>query len=285
MFRNFSPLNPSRWTPGPLLRRGQVFGAIIIAALFSFEIFNYSTTDFALSDLLGELDFAGIRWATILAIAFCGIDFAGIARLFAPELGHNRNESQFLFGAWLLAATMNAMLTWWGVSLAVLNHPAAQGVIIERDTLLRVVPVLIAILVWLIRVMIIGAFSVAGERIFVTGPREIAGESRQRTRTRVPDGLSDLQTSRFRPKAIDSQPRPTSPERSRRPLTGKIPVQARSQNQPVPVIQHSSDDETDEYVAPVYSPSPLIARSTNRPQSTPSAESRFSRTPIPRRRT
>jgi hypothetical protein len=106
------------------IRRGLAFGLIIISALLAFEIFNYSTTEFALSDLLGDLSFAGISWATILALAFCGIDFAGIARLFTPEEGANElHEVWYLFGAW-------------------------------------------AILVWLIRVLIIGTFSVAGERLF-----------------------------------------------------------------------------------------------------------------------
>ena len=71
-------------------RRGQAFGLIIVAALLAFEIFNYSTTDFALSDLLGGLSFLGLSWSTILAIAFCGIDFAGIARLFTPSEGSGR---------------------------------------------------------------------------------------------------------------------------------------------------------------------------------------------------
>lgn len=152
-------------------RRGLVFGVIIITALLAFEVFNYSTTEYALSDLLGELDFAGLRWATILAIAFCGIDFAGIARLFTPSLNSNNsssgpNESWYLFGAWLLAATMNAMLTWWGVSLAVLGHQTLGNEVISRATMLRVVPIFVAVLVWLIRVLIIGTFSVAGDRLF-----------------------------------------------------------------------------------------------------------------------
>jgi len=85
-------------------QRGLAFGVIIITALLAFELFNYSTTDFALTDLLGDLKFIGIRWATILSIAFCGIDFAGIARLFTPEEGGNEpNEIWYLFGAWLLA--------------------------------------------------------------------------------------------------------------------------------------------------------------------------------------
>lgn len=149
------------------LRRGLAFGAIIITALFAFELFNYSTTEFALSDLLGGLQFASIRWATILAIAFCGIDFAGIARLFTPEEGaHEPTEIWYLFGAWLLAATMNAILTWWGVSIALLHHESLGNSVVARETLLRVVPVFVAVMVWLIRVLIIGTFSVAGDRLF-----------------------------------------------------------------------------------------------------------------------
>jgi len=148
-------------------RRGFAFGLIIISALLAFEIFNYSTTEFALSDLLGDLSFLGISWATILALAFCGIDFAGIARLFTPEEGANElHEVWYLFGAWLLAATMNAMLTWWGVSIALLNHESLGNAVVDRETLLKVVPLFVAILVWLIRVLIIGTFSVAGDRLF-----------------------------------------------------------------------------------------------------------------------
>lgn len=115
------------------MRRGLVFGSIIIAAMLSFELFNYTTTDFALTNLLGDLRFVGIRWATILAIAFCGMDFAGIARLFTPEKGKGeRAEVWYLLAAWFLAATMNAMLTWWGVSLALLNHGALGNEILGR---------------------------------------------------------------------------------------------------------------------------------------------------------
>jgi hypothetical protein len=150
------------------MQRGLLFGALIIIALLAFEIFNYSTTDFALTDLLGDLSFVGIRWATILAIAFCGIDFAGIARLFTPDNGpESHTEVWYLFGAWMLAATMNAMLTWWGVSIAILNHETLGNAVVDRQTLLRVVPIFVAIMVWLIRVLIIGTFSVAGERLFI----------------------------------------------------------------------------------------------------------------------
>lgn len=153
------------------IQRGNLFGGMLVVALIFFEIFNYSTTDFALRDLLGDLRFAGIRWATILSIAFCGIDFAGIARLFTPEQGRDEPaEVWYLFGAWLLAAAMNAALTWWGVSVAVLNHQAAGSTIIGQTVLTKSVPVFVAIMVWLIRVLIIGTISIAGERIFSTRP-------------------------------------------------------------------------------------------------------------------
>jgi len=149
------------------LQRGLIFAALIITALLAFEVFNYSPTDFALTDVLGDLKFLGMRWATILSIAFCGIDFAGIARLFTPETGSDEPaEVWYLFGAWMLAALMNAMLTWWGVSIAILNHETLGNAVVARETLLKVVPIFVAIMVWLIRVLIIGTLSVAGDRFF-----------------------------------------------------------------------------------------------------------------------
>lgn len=150
------------------MKRGMVFGGIILGALLAFELFNYTTTDFALTDLLGGMRFMGIRWAMILSLAFCGMDFAGIARLFTPEKDRGEQvEVWYLLGAWFLAATMNAMLTWWGVSLALLQHSGSLGnEILSREQLLSGVPVFVSVLVWLIRILMIGTFSMAGERLF-----------------------------------------------------------------------------------------------------------------------
>ena len=162
-----SPIQMLPFLRGTALRRGALFGGILLGALLAFEIFNYSTTDFALRDVLGDLKFAGLRWSTVLSLAFCGIDFAGIARLFTPEKGRDEPaEVWYLFGAWLLAAAMNAMLTWWGVSVAVLNHTSAGGVLLGQATMTKTVPIFVAVMVWLIRVVIIGTFSVAGENLF-----------------------------------------------------------------------------------------------------------------------
>jgi len=149
------------------LKRGAIFGSILISALLAFEVFNFGTTSFALQDVLGNLKFAGIQWSTILAFPFCGIDFAGIARIFTPEQGRDEPaEVWYLFAAWLLAASFNATLTWWGVSVAVLKQSTAGGALLGQQTLTNIVPIFVAGMVLLIRVLLINTFSIAGDRIF-----------------------------------------------------------------------------------------------------------------------
>ncbi|MCB0120486.1 MAG: hypothetical protein KDD72_15735, partial [Anaerolineales bacterium] len=150
--------------------RGAAWGAMILGALLAFEVFNFSTTQYALHDMLGDLAFAGFKWSTILAIAFCGIDFAGIARIFTPEQGRDEPaEVYYLFGAWVLAAAFNATLTWWGVSVAIANNGSIQGTAaVSSATLSKAVPIFVAAMVWLVRLLIIGTFSLAGDRLFTT---------------------------------------------------------------------------------------------------------------------
>jgi hypothetical protein len=152
---------------GTAIKRGLIFGLIIFGALLAFEVFNYSSTLFALTDILGDLAFGPLRWATILAFAFCGIDFAGIARIFTPEQGRDEPaEVWYLFAAWFLAAAFNATLTWWGVSVAMLQHNAAGGILLGPGTMMKIVPIFVAAMVLLIRVLLINTFSIAGDRLF-----------------------------------------------------------------------------------------------------------------------
>ena len=151
---------------GTYVSRKTIIGLIMATALIAFEIFNYDTTRYALQDFLGHVSFAGITWASILAIAFCAIDFAGLARLFTPEQGEAEQKAiWYLMGAWLLGATLNAAMTWWAVSLTLLNHSFGNE-ILSREQLLQIVPIFVAALVWLTRILFIGAFSVAGEHLF-----------------------------------------------------------------------------------------------------------------------
>jgi hypothetical protein len=191
------------------INRGAAWGMIIISALLAFEVFNFSTTQFALADVLGDLEFAGLRWATILAIAFCGIDFAGIARIFTPEQGRDEPaEVYYLFGAWLLAAMFNATLTWWGIAVAIVNHQNLDGgQIISNHTMTTVVPVFLAAMVLLIRVLLIGTFSLAGDRLFSTAEK-YQPQYNQHTQRPIPAAqpYQKVEQSQPRPRPTYNQP-------------------------------------------------------------------------------
>lgn len=155
-----------------LFSRKVVVTIILAIALVAFEIFNFDTTQFALQNLLGDIRFAGILWASILAIAFCAIDFAGLVRIFTPQRGSEEPKAVwFLTGAWFLGTIANSIMTWWAVSLTLLSHEFGNEVL-SREALLRYVPIFVAMLVWLTRILFIGAFSAAGE--------DVVGMTRQR---------------------------------------------------------------------------------------------------------
>lgn len=148
-----------------LVSRKVVVAVILAIALVAFEIFNFDTTQFALQNLLGDIRFAGVLWASILAIAFCAIDFAGLVRIFTPQRGAEEPKAVwFLTGAWFLGTIANSIMTWWAVSLTLLSHEFGNEVL-SRETLLRYVPIFVAMLVWLTRILFIGAFSAAGEDV------------------------------------------------------------------------------------------------------------------------
>jgi hypothetical protein len=118
----------------------------------SFELFNFSTTDFALRDILGNQGSGMLAWSMILSLAFCGMDIAGIAKILASPKGDTGNTSSwYLLGAWVLAAAIIASLTWWGISVAIYNQPAYAVMIIDRMAYVTVVPFLVVVMVWVIR--------------------------------------------------------------------------------------------------------------------------------------
>lgn len=205
-------LSLNRLIPRSILKRGNLFWTMMFIALLAFEIFNYSTTEFALTDLLSDLRFAGIRWATILALAFCGMDFAGIARILTPGTKQEKPlESWYILGAWLLAATMNAMLTWWSVSLALLDHQTLGNEIISRETLLNSVPVFVAVLVWLLRVLMIGIFTITSPGI----TQSQLHQSQKRSDTRHSEPVSRNRPARGKtPRTSNHRPIRPAPKSS-----------------------------------------------------------------------
>ncbi len=219
--------------------RTYIIAGIMIMSLFAFEMFNFDTTRFALSSLLGEEQFLWFQWATILAIAFCSIDFAGLVRLFTPQKGADEpKEVWYLMGAWLLGATMNAVMTWWAVSLTLLSHDFGNEVL-SREKLLLYVPIFVAVLVWLTRILFIGAFSMAGEHLFDLHGEKKPKQQKQRPSSHIPAQASTARTA-SRPSARAPQPARAStvtpiesvvPQPIRRPMATAQP-KTRTQKRP-----------------------------------------------------
>lgn len=213
--------------------RKLITAGILTVALAAFECFNFSTTAYALGDLLGSLSFLGLRWSTVLSIAFCAIDFAGIARLFLPESEQQApKELWFLFGAWLLAATMNAILTWWGISMAMINRSLTSSAIINPQILAHGIPVFVAILVWVTRILLIGSFSysVKPQAVAETRPVETAGRAAQQP---LIVRRNERSTVSQRPGPI-ARPEPALP-RSQPPQPAYRPQEPEPEDLPEPV--------------------------------------------------
>ena len=138
----------------------------------------------------------------------------------------------------MLAATMNAMLTWWGVSIALLNHQSLGNAVVERATLLKVVPIFVAVMVWLIRVLIIGTISVAGDRLFSQADLRI---TRNRMATKPKATQS---TARSQPKPFGVRRNPVRRGVSAAPTTPYRPA-------PKPEPSYESDYTPNE---PTYHP-------------------------------
>ncbi len=228
--------------------RKLIIGLILLVALIAFELFNFDTTQYALRSLLGDVRFLGIMWATILAVAFCAIDFAGLTRLFTPERGREEpREVWYLMGAWLLGATMNAVMTWWAVSLTLLNHPFGNEVL-SREQLLRYVPIFVAVLVWLTRILFIGALTVTGEQFL--------GQQRSKKR-KSSSNSSGSQTRTAVPKRAASQQRPM-PRQSAPKRSAPVPKQsAPVPKQSTPVQRSAPMQSVSSPLPPPLEPAPM----------------------------
>lgn len=256
--------------------RRYFIASLLAMALLAFELFNFDTTRYALNSFLGEIRFLGIGWSTILAIAFCAIDFAGLVRVFTPETGQNEpKEVWYLMGAWLLGATLNAIMTWWAVSLALLNHNFGNEVL-SREQLLQFVPIFVAVLVWLTRILFIGSLSVAGEKLL--GQRE-ADVKREPAQARPQPAVQPQTQPQVRPAqplranqptrpAARPQQRPTAPHI---PPTNDVPGFLRNSRPAMPItVDLDADEELpfvteDELVRPARPQQPDTNRVRQRP--------------------
>jgi len=155
----FQKLNKYTLNVSRRIQSLSVWMLVLIASLGAFEYFSFSTTSFALQDMMGMSGSGPISWSVILSLAFCAVDLMGITFLLrnAPEAETNSRRGWYILGSWMVAAAMNTGLTWWGVSVAVYNTPVENALIIDPMVFVKAVPVIVAVMVWVIRVLIIGA--------------------------------------------------------------------------------------------------------------------------------
>ena len=193
---------PAILTDGSAQLRVLLIGLIFGVALIAFEIFNFDTTRYALSQLLGDIQFAGIGWATVLATAFCGIDFAGLLRVFSPEDKETSHEVWYLMAAWLLGATLNAIMTWYAVSITLVENGAVSP-IMTQETLLKTVPIFVSVLVWLTRILFIGALTMTADRLLQPAKQPVRQPAHREPAT-VKTGHSQTarQTATLRPRRV-----------------------------------------------------------------------------------
>ncbi|MCL4870996.1 MAG: hypothetical protein KJ063_18710 [Anaerolineae bacterium] len=213
------PLNNWLEEVWKVVPRRVVIAGLLAVALLAFELFNFDTTRYALTSFLGDIRFLGLAWASILAIAFCAIDFAGLVRVFTPETGRNEpKEVWFLMGAWLVGATLNAVMTWWAVNLALLNHNFGNEVL-SREQLLKFVPIFVAVLVWLTRILFIGSLSVAGEKLLGQRDERQPSQVQPTVGTRPQPAPQPVRPVTARPTAMPG----TRPQPPHRPTTPDLP--------------------------------------------------------------
>jgi len=147
--------------------------SILVVGLVAFEMFNFDTTRFALNALMAGQPFWGVEWALVLALAFGSIDFAGLARILTPAATweDEPREVWLLTGAWLLGATMNAVMTWYAMVILIAPRRAQVGAgIVGQMAVMDAAPVFIAVMVWLTRVLLIGSLALALERAAEAAP-------------------------------------------------------------------------------------------------------------------
>ncbi|OGG01493.1 hypothetical protein A2Z33_00415 [Candidatus Gottesmanbacteria bacterium RBG_16_52_11] len=156
--------------------RGFWLGLLINFCTLAFALFVFIVSSFALNNLMGEMEFAGIFMANIFAIALALLDYAGISRLYVPDDGDPRSKRYaiYLLIGWLVCALVVWVLTWWSVLVILLDKTDFAPFIKNPEINLvafRLAPITIAEVVFLTRILLYAAVSRSGARLFTQKPR------------------------------------------------------------------------------------------------------------------
>lgn len=154
---------------------------IIFLCLLCFEIFSYSSSYEAIDRLTGMT-----TWATMLAFAFCAVDFAGLAKLVMPEM-RNLPEMPlfFLSGAWVLSAIGDTSLTWFVVSTqtsTLTRHILVTAGVLSPKFFTTWLPLLVAVFTWGVQVFLVTRIGAITDKLVTE--KEDAGGRRVSRRNR-----------------------------------------------------------------------------------------------------
>jgi hypothetical protein len=143
------------------LPKSAILGLLIFLGLAAFDVFNFATTRDALSSII-TATLLNIPLSWPLAVAFCAIDLGGIASVFTKEKGFREPWYVWMLGAgWIIASIANSGLTFMAIRMGMASAPIMHNPLIPADIAIKWVPILLASVIWLIRVMIIGSIIVA----------------------------------------------------------------------------------------------------------------------------
>jgi len=148
------------------------FKLITLTGLAAFEIFNFATNQSAMELIFGDTQFVMIYIYNLVAIAFSAIDLGGLSSTFTEEKWPNEPWWVYVSTiAWFLASIVSGLLTYMSVAVAMTVAPVSQlaAVMPNLAAIYDFIPVAIAAVIWLIRVMLIGS-AVAGSG-HVSAPR------------------------------------------------------------------------------------------------------------------
>ena len=86
-----------------------------------------------------------------------------------------------LMGAWFVGAILNALMTWYAMALLIAPRNVGATLVEQRD-MLYFAPVLVAVFVWLTRLLLIGSSSIATDRLLHGGSVRSSRSARARQR-------------------------------------------------------------------------------------------------------
>lgn len=132
------------------------FGGVVLFCLFLFEMFSYSSSREALYGMTGVAS-----WSTLIAFTLCAVDFAGLGRLLLPGDDELKDAIGMLFAAWILSAVGDTFLTYIVIAHDMSGRAGQMTLVnagvISYSTWTIVIPIAIAVLVWLIQVALVSA--------------------------------------------------------------------------------------------------------------------------------